>query len=39
MLNVPFFYFIGFASGFLSLVPYLGVCAGDGAADFRQPGT
>jgi len=25
MLNVPFFYFIGFASGFLSLVPYLGV--------------
>lgn len=25
MLSVPFFYFIGFASGFLSLVPYLGV--------------
>lgn len=25
MLNVPFFYFVGFASGFLSLVPYLGV--------------
>jgi predicted PurR-regulated permease PerM len=25
ILNVPFFYFIGFASGFLSLVPYLGV--------------
>jgi predicted PurR-regulated permease PerM len=24
-LHVPFFYFIGFASGFLSLVPYLGV--------------
>jgi predicted PurR-regulated permease PerM len=25
ILNVPFFYFVGFASGFLSLVPYLGV--------------
>jgi predicted PurR-regulated permease PerM len=25
MLHVPFFYFVGFASGFLSLVPYLGV--------------
>jgi predicted PurR-regulated permease PerM len=25
VLNVPFFYFVGFASGFLSLVPYLGV--------------
>jgi len=25
MLNVPFFYFVGFLSGFLSLVPYLGV--------------
>ena len=24
-LNVPFFYFIGFISGFLSLIPYLGV--------------
>jgi len=24
-LNVPFFYFVGFISGFLSLVPYLGV--------------
>jgi predicted PurR-regulated permease PerM len=24
-LNLPFFYFIGFISGFLSLVPYLGV--------------
>ena len=25
ILHVPFFYFIGFISGFLSLVPYLGV--------------
>ena len=25
LLGVPFFYFIGFLSGFLSLVPYLGV--------------
>lgn len=25
LLKVPFFYFIGFLSGFLSLVPYLGV--------------
>jgi len=25
ILNVPFFYFVGFISGFLSLVPYLGV--------------
>jgi predicted PurR-regulated permease PerM len=25
IFNVPFFYFVGFASGFLSLVPYLGV--------------
>lgn len=25
ILNLPFFYFIGFISGFLSLVPYLGV--------------
>ena len=25
MMNVPFFYFVGFISGFLSLVPYLGV--------------
>jgi predicted PurR-regulated permease PerM len=25
MLHLPFFYFIGFISGFLSLVPYLGV--------------
>jgi predicted PurR-regulated permease PerM len=25
LLHVPFFYFVGFASGFLSLVPYLGV--------------
>ena len=25
LLGVPFFYFIGFASGFLSLVPYLGL--------------
>ena len=25
ILGVPFFYFIGFASGFLSLVPYLGL--------------
>jgi predicted PurR-regulated permease PerM len=25
VLHVPFFYFIGFLSGFLSLVPYLGV--------------
>jgi predicted PurR-regulated permease PerM len=25
MLHVPFFYFIGFLSGFLSLVPYLGI--------------
>ena len=25
VLGVPFFYFIGFASGFLSLVPYLGL--------------
>ncbi|HTR67878.1 MAG TPA: AI-2E family transporter [Terriglobales bacterium] len=25
MLNVPFFYFVGFISGFLSLVPYLGL--------------
>ena len=25
VLGVPFFYFIGFASGFLSLVPYLGM--------------
>lgn len=25
ILHVPFFYFVGFASGFLSLVPYLGV--------------
>jgi predicted PurR-regulated permease PerM len=25
LLHVPFFYFIGFLSGFLSLVPYLGV--------------
>jgi predicted PurR-regulated permease PerM len=25
VLNLPFFYFIGFISGFLSLVPYLGV--------------
>lgn len=25
MLHVPFFYFVGFLSGFLSLVPYLGV--------------
>lgn len=24
-LGIPFFYFVGFASGFLSLVPYLGV--------------
>ena len=24
LLHVPFFYFVGFASGFLSLVPYLG---------------
>ncbi len=25
MLHVPFFYFVGFLSGFLSLVPYLGL--------------
>jgi predicted PurR-regulated permease PerM len=25
MLHLPFFYFVGFMSGFLSLVPYLGV--------------
>jgi predicted PurR-regulated permease PerM len=25
MLNVPFFYFVGFMSGFLSLLPYMGV--------------
>ena len=25
LLGVPFFYFVGFASGFLSLVPYLGL--------------
>ncbi|HSS97915.1 MAG TPA: AI-2E family transporter [Terriglobales bacterium] len=25
LLHVPFFYFVGFISGFLSLVPYLGV--------------
>src|SRR5256885_16637800 len=25
LLGVPFFYFIGFASGFLSLFPYLGL--------------
>jgi predicted PurR-regulated permease PerM len=25
IMNLPFFYFIGFISGFLSLVPYLGV--------------
>ena len=25
MMNVPFFYFVGFISGFLSLVPYLGI--------------
>lgn len=25
MLGVPFFYFVGFISGFLSLVPYMGV--------------
>ncbi|MFY9842498.1 MAG: AI-2E family transporter [Terriglobales bacterium] len=25
MLHVPFFYFVGFLSGFLSLVPYLGI--------------
>ena len=25
ILNLPFFYFVGFISGFLSLVPYLGV--------------
>jgi predicted PurR-regulated permease PerM len=25
MLHLPFFYFVGFISGFLSLVPYLGV--------------
>jgi predicted PurR-regulated permease PerM len=25
LLNVPFFYFVGFLSGFLSLVPYLGI--------------
>ena len=25
LLHVPFFYFIGFLSGFLSLVPYLGI--------------
>src|SRR5271155_2465959 len=25
LLHVPFFYFVGFLSGFLSLVPYLGV--------------
>jgi predicted PurR-regulated permease PerM len=25
ILHVPFFYFVGFASGFLSLVPYLGL--------------
>jgi predicted PurR-regulated permease PerM len=26
LLHVPFFYFVGFLSGFLSLVPYLGSC-------------
>lgn len=25
MLHIPFFYFVGFVSGFLSLIPYLGV--------------
>ncbi len=25
LLHVPFFYFVGFLSGFLSLVPYLGI--------------
>ena len=25
LLKIPFFYFVGFASGFLSLIPYLGV--------------
>ena len=25
MLHIPFFYFIGFLSGFLSLVPYMGI--------------
>jgi len=25
LMNVPFFYFVGFISGFLSLVPYLGI--------------
>jgi predicted PurR-regulated permease PerM len=25
VLNIPFFYFIGFISGFLSLIPFMGV--------------
>jgi predicted PurR-regulated permease PerM len=25
LLNIPFFYFVGFISGFLSLIPYMGV--------------
>ena len=39
ILHVPFFYFIGFISGFLSLVPYLGVVLAMAPADLRQPGT
>jgi len=32
-LGVPYFYFLGFISGFLSLMPYLGIGNGHAAAD------
>ena len=39
LLHVPFFYFVGFLSGFLSLVPYLGYRAGDSSSDPGRAGT
>ena len=38
ILNLPFFYFVGFISGFLSLVPYLGVVLAMAPADLCEHG-
>ena len=38
ILHVPFFYFVGFISGFLSLVPYLGVVLAMGPPIFVSLG-
>ena len=38
LMGLPYFYFIGVISGFLSLIPYLGVDTGDHPAAVRRSG-